>query len=56
MKIGKLMSCFLKAFMFESSFSMAITQWAEEGCNRLDRDYYKCWQALPKLFNGKKQV
>ncbi|XP_003747579.1 homogentisate 1,2-dioxygenase [Galendromus occidentalis] len=41
------------AFMFESSLSLAITQWAEDGCNRLDRDYYKCWQALPKVFRGK---
>ncbi|OQR72030.1 homogentisate 1 [Tropilaelaps mercedesae] len=44
------------AFMFESSFSMGLTHWAEEGCQRVDKDYYKCWQGLPKLFNGKLNI
>ena len=35
--------------MFESSFSMAVTKWANE--NRLDSQYYQCWQPLKKNFN-----
>ena len=38
------------AFMFESSYSMAVTRWGEQTCSRLDRDYYQCWQSLPKKF------
>ncbi|CAD5210477.1 unnamed protein product [Bursaphelenchus xylophilus] len=36
------------AFMFESSFSMKVTDWAKE--NHVDRDYFKDWQPLEKLF------
>lgn len=36
------------AFMFESSFSMAVTDWAQQ---RLDPSYHKCWQGLKKNFN-----
>lgn len=39
------------AFMFESSFSMATTKWAQDGCNTLDHSYYKCWQGLKKNFD-----
>lgn len=39
------------AFMFESCFSVAVTPWAQVGCQRLDQDYYKCWQGLKKNFN-----
>ena len=39
------------AFMFESSFSMAVTQWGQDGCHKLDPDYYKCWQGLKKNFD-----
>ncbi|XP_022649728.1 homogentisate 1,2-dioxygenase-like [Varroa jacobsoni] len=41
------------AFMFESSLSMGLTRWAEEGCEQVDKDYFKCWQGLPKFFNGR---
>lgn len=39
------------AFMFESSFSMAVTKWGLETCQRLDKNYYKCWEALKSHFN-----
>ncbi|XP_023231743.1 homogentisate 1,2-dioxygenase-like [Centruroides sculpturatus] len=39
------------AFMFESSLGLAITQWGEKTCQKLDCDYYKCWQKLKKHFN-----
>lgn len=41
------------AFMFESSFSMAVTKWGEKGCGTLSEDYYKCWQPLKSTFNPK---
>ncbi|RWS00616.1 hypothetical protein B4U79_15375, partial [Dinothrombium tinctorium] len=37
-------------FMFETSFSLAITEWGLKSCNTLDNDYYKCWQSLKKNF------
>lgn len=40
-----------QAFMFESSLSMAVTEWGEMGCQRLDQEYYQCWQDIPKTFN-----
>ncbi|XP_071438914.1 homogentisate 1,2-dioxygenase [Hetaerina americana] len=39
-----------QAFMFESSLSLALTKWGAETCNKLDADYYKCWQPLRKHF------
>uniref|UniRef100_A0A8C9S8G7 Homogentisate 1,2-dioxygenase n=1 Tax=Scleropages formosus TaxID=113540 RepID=A0A8C9S8G7_SCLFO len=39
------------AFMFESSFSMAVTQWALQKCQRLDKSYYTCWEGLQTHFN-----
>ncbi|XP_051737953.1 homogentisate 1,2-dioxygenase isoform X1 [Ctenopharyngodon idella] len=39
------------AFMFESSFSMAVTKWGLDTCHRLDKNYYKCWEALKSHFN-----
>nr|AAG17116.1 homogentisate 1,2-dioxygenase [Danio rerio] len=36
---------------FESSFSMAVTKWGLETCQRLDKNYYKCWEALKSHFN-----
>ena len=40
-----------QAFMFETSLSMAVTEWGELGCQRLDQEYYQCWQGIPKTFN-----
>ena len=34
--------------MFESSFSMALTQWGDSTCEKVDAAYYECWQPLKK--------
>ncbi|XP_026569154.1 homogentisate 1,2-dioxygenase [Pseudonaja textilis] len=39
------------AFMFESSFSLAVTKWGLK--TTLDKNYYKCWEALKINFNAK---
>ncbi|KAM8717627.1 hypothetical protein ACLKA7_004341 [Drosophila subpalustris] len=39
-----------QAFMFESSLSLAVTKWGEETCQKLDAQYYECWQALQNNF------
>nr|CAD7201110.1 unnamed protein product [Timema douglasi] len=40
-----------QAFMFESSLSLAVTIWGELTCEKLDNNYYKCWQTLKKHFD-----
>jgi hypothetical protein len=35
--------------MFESSLSMAITEWANK--TKVDEKYYECWKPLKKHFN-----
>lgn len=47
-------SSFVKAFMFETSLSMAVTEWGEKTCQKLDPSYYKCWQDLKKHFDPSK--
>lgn len=37
--------------MFETSLSMAVTQWGEETCDKLDHTYYTCWQTLKSNFD-----
>lgn len=49
-----LVSSCAKAFMFESSLSMAVTEWGEKTCLKLDPSYYKCWQDLKKHFDPSK--
>merc|ERR1712013_530872 len=39
-----------QAFMFESSLQLAVTKWGEETCNKVDKDYYKCWQQIQNNF------
>ncbi|XP_053226939.1 homogentisate 1,2-dioxygenase isoform X2 [Podarcis raffonei] len=39
------------AFMFESSFSLAVTKWGLK--SSLDKNYYKCWETLKSHFNPK---
>ncbi|XP_063150674.1 homogentisate 1,2-dioxygenase isoform X2 [Candoia aspera] len=39
------------AFMFESSLSLAVTKWGLT--TSLDKNYYKCWEALKINFNDK---
>jgi homogentisate 1,2-dioxygenase len=43
------------AFMFETSLGLAVTKWGEETCEKLDKNYYKCWQGIESKFTpGKK--
>ena len=37
--------------MFESSFSLAVTRWAEETCGRLDHSYFTVWQPVASHFD-----
>ncbi|TNN89049.1 Homogentisate 1,2-dioxygenase [Liparis tanakae] len=39
------------AFMFESSFNMAVTKWGLQTCQRLDKSYHQCWESLRSHFN-----
>mgnify|MGYP002715745824 CR=1 FL=1 len=36
--------------MFESSLSLAVTEWGQKICQKVDPHYYKCWQPLQKHF------
>lgn len=36
--------------MFESSLSLAVTKWGVETSQKLDAQYYECWQALKNNF------
>ncbi|XP_038048063.1 homogentisate 1,2-dioxygenase-like [Patiria miniata] len=38
------------AFMFESSFSMALTKWGSLTCQKVDKKYNECWEPLQKHF------
>lgn len=40
-----------QSFMFESCLSLKPTTWGLKTCEKVDDDYWKCWQNLPKLFN-----
>jgi homogentisate 1,2-dioxygenase len=42
------------AFMFESRYVMRPTRFALES-KSLQKNYYKCWQGLPKFFRGGKR-
>jgi len=39
-----------QAFMFESCMQLALTQWSEETCNKIDENYHKCWMAIKNNF------
>ncbi|XP_043192438.1 homogentisate 1,2-dioxygenase-like [Amphibalanus amphitrite] len=41
-----------QAFMFESSLGLAITTWGQRTCDKISKDYYKCWQSLKKHFKS----
>ncbi|XP_030758700.1 homogentisate 1,2-dioxygenase [Sitophilus oryzae] len=41
-----------QAFMFESCLGLAVTKWGAETSEKLDPDYYKCWQGLKNNFTG----
>lgn len=40
------------AFMFESSFSLVVTDWANE--ENVDKEYYKDWRSIKKFFPATK--
>ncbi|KZC11521.1 Homogentisate 1,2-dioxygenase, partial [Dufourea novaeangliae] len=40
-----------QAFMFETCYSMTVTEWALTVCNKLDDNYNDCWQGLRKHFD-----
>ena len=42
---------YAQAFMFESCLSMAVTPWGLKKCNKVDKEYYTCWQGLKKNFD-----
>lgn len=37
--------------MFETCLGLAVTKWANETCEKLDGEYYKCWQTLEDNFS-----
>jgi len=39
------------AFMFESCLSLGLTKWGLTQCQKVDDDYWQCWQPLQKHFN-----
>lgn len=41
-----------QAFMFETSYGMAVTEWAEKLCNKLDDSYHECWEGLRNRFDA----
>ncbi|XP_045476872.1 homogentisate 1,2-dioxygenase [Harmonia axyridis] len=43
-----------QGFMFESCLSLAVTEWGSKTCQKLDADYYKCWEGLKRNFTGPK--
>lgn len=40
------------AFMFESRYALMPTKYALDS-KALQKDYHKCWQGMPRLFDGK---
>ncbi|XP_042878654.1 homogentisate 1,2-dioxygenase-like [Penaeus japonicus] len=40
-----------QSFMFETSLGLALTEWGEETCHKVDANYFKCWQGLKKNFD-----
>lgn len=40
-----------QSFMFETSLGLGLTEYGEETCCSLDKDYYKCWEPLKKNFD-----
>ncbi|XP_028138785.1 homogentisate 1,2-dioxygenase [Diabrotica virgifera virgifera] len=43
-----------QSFMFESCLGLALTKWGAKTCEKVNPDYYKCWQSLEKHFTGPK--
>ncbi|XP_076269677.1 homogentisate 1,2-dioxygenase isoform X1 [Rhynchophorus ferrugineus] len=43
-----------QAFMFESCLGLTVTKWGLEISEKLDSEYYKCWEGLNSHFTGPK--
>jgi homogentisate 1,2-dioxygenase len=43
------------AFMFETCFTLKVTKWALNS-SMLESGYQDCWNNLPKLFTGEKEI
>lgn len=37
--------------MFETSLGLALTEWGEDTCRKVDASYFECWQGLKKNFD-----
>jgi homogentisate 1,2-dioxygenase len=44
------------SFMFETSLGLAVTKWANTTSQKLDMNYYKCWQSLKDNFDEKMKI
>ncbi|XP_027224702.2 homogentisate 1,2-dioxygenase [Penaeus vannamei] len=40
-----------QSFMFETSLGLALTEWGEDTCRKVDAGYFECWQGLKKNFD-----
>ncbi|XP_037785380.1 homogentisate 1,2-dioxygenase-like [Penaeus monodon] len=40
-----------QSFMFETSLGLALTEWGEDTCRKVDASYFECWQGLKKNFD-----
>ena len=38
--------------MFETSLGLALTEWGEKTCDKIDANYSKCWENLTAKFDG----
>ena len=41
----------IQSFMFESSYSLQLTEWGNKTCLVVDDDYHKCWEDLTSNFD-----
>ncbi len=37
--------------MFETSLGLALTEWGEKTCEKVDAKYFKCWEPIQSHFN-----
>ncbi|KAJ3330994.1 hypothetical protein HDU76_004348 [Blyttiomyces sp. JEL0837] len=44
------------AFMFETCMMLSVSTWALKEGTALQKNYYSCWQGMPKLFNPNKKI
>ncbi|KAL1920979.1 uncharacterized protein VTP21DRAFT_11614 [Calcarisporiella thermophila] len=41
-----------QAFMFETSQILSVTDWALNRCQKIQENYFECWQGLKSYFNA----